>query len=112
MEPTEGDGEEELTPAQEKAVYALLTCRTFEEAALSAGVSRSTLQRWRALPAFVKAYQDKRLDLIAGTTNALRVASAEAVNALVRNLTSGKPTKRPLTSSRRGTTRLFLLEQN
>ncbi len=70
-EATEG---EELTPAQEKAVYALLTCRTFDEAALSAGVSRSTLQRWRALPAFAEAYQDKRLDLIAGTTNALRAA--------------------------------------
>ena len=68
-EPTEatGAGSEELTPAQKKAVYALLPCRPFEEAALSAEVSRSTLQRWRALPAFSKAYQDKRLDLIAGT---------------------------------------------
>ena len=82
---------EELTPAQEKAIQALLSCRTLEEAAKVSRISAATLRRWRALPGFAAAYRIARFAMLEASTNALRGATGAAVDALLRNLTSGSP---------------------
>ena len=80
-----------ITPAQERAISALLSCRTLEDAASAAGVGTATLRRWRDLPAFDAAYKTARLALLESATNALRGATSDAVDALRRALTCGKP---------------------
>ena len=82
---------ESITPVQERAITALLSCRTLEDAAREARVAPATLRRWRLVPAFAAAYQAARLALLESATNALRSATSEAVDALLRNLTCGKP---------------------
>jgi len=82
---------ENITPVQERAITALLFCRTLEDAAREAKVAPVTLRRWRLLPAFSAAYREGRLALLESATNALRSATSEAVDALRRNLTCGKP---------------------
>jgi len=82
---------ENITPVQARGVAALLSCRTLEDAAREARVAPITLRRWRERPAFAAAYQAARLALLESATNALRSATSEAVDALRRNLTCGKP---------------------
>lgn len=74
---------ERLTPAQERAVAALLASPTLESAAREARVSTATLRRWRQEDDFNRAYRLARCAVLEGTTARLRQASAQAVELLV-----------------------------
>jgi transposase-like protein len=65
--------EKKLTPAQRKAIEALLTTGNVADAAKEAGVARHTLYRWMKQPLFASE---------------LREAEAQAVQALSRTLAS------------------------
>ena len=52
------DDGSKLTHKQQKAIAALLSQRSTEEAARRAGVGARTLYRWLKEPEFQKAYQD------------------------------------------------------
>src|SRR5690349_24426784 len=81
----------ELTPKQTAAALALLTEPTKEKAAAKAGVSVATLRRWEKDRAFLDAVRSARRRVVEDTVSALQGACAGAVEALVRNLTCGKP---------------------
>ena len=75
--------EEKLTPAQERAVSALLSASTLEEAAKLAKVSPATLRRWRQTEPFDAAYRSARVALLDCATASLRRAATEAVDVLL-----------------------------
>jgi hypothetical protein len=81
----------ELTPKQTAAALALLTEGTKEKAAARVGVSVATLRRWEKDPAFLDAVRAARRRVVEDTVSGLQAACAEAVAALARNLTCGKP---------------------
>jgi hypothetical protein len=54
-------------------------------------VSVATLRRWEKDPAFLDAVRAARRRVVEDTVSGLQAACAEAVAALTRNLTCGKP---------------------
>ncbi len=83
--------EAELPADQEKALAALLTCRTIGAAAKKAGVGERTLHRWLNDPVFRQAYLAARRQVLEQATSVLQRASASAVAALQKNLSCGTP---------------------
>lgn len=89
----EPDQSGQCLPAdQEKALAALLTCRTIGATAKKAGVTARTLHRWLNDPVFRQAYLAARRQVLEQATSVLQRASAAAVTALEKNLTCGTPT--------------------
>jgi len=78
----------ELTQAQEKAVAAMLSAGSLEEAARVAGCDVSSLRRWRRLPQFRIALRAGKEQMMAGTMNELRQLAPLAVAGLKRILES------------------------
>lgn len=72
----------ELTPTQEKVLAALLTSRTIEGAAKSAGIGEATLLRWLKKPEFATAYREARREVVTHSIMTLQKATAEAVETL------------------------------
>ena len=81
----------ELTAQQNKAIFALLSCRSVVAAARSAKVSRQTLIRWMREPEFIRAHRAARGILLDQALNGLLKLVADAVRTLNRNLRCGKP---------------------
>ena len=71
-----------LTPAQRKAIETLLTSGDTTQAALAAGVNRSTLYTWRALPHFQAALRDAEAEAVASLSRSLAGLSEAAAAAL------------------------------
>jgi hypothetical protein len=69
---------------KEAAIAALLSQRNHEEAALAAGVSKRTLNRWLKMPAFQAAYLEARRAAMFQANARLQQASSTAVSALVK----------------------------
>ncbi len=67
---------------QARAVLALLSERTMEDAAAAAGVHRATLWRWAQEPIFRTAVANARRDVFSSTVNRLVMASTVAVDTL------------------------------
>jgi hypothetical protein len=88
-----GDGHK-LTAKQEAAIAALLTAPNLEKAAEQAGVSISTLKRWRKDNSFRQAYAAARAEILERTTALLLDTSKFAVATLRKCLTSGKESDR------------------
>jgi transposase-like protein len=84
-----GEIETSLSPKQYKAIAALLSEDTIEEAAETAGVNPTTLHRWLKQSAFQAEYRAERRRFMERAVGALQAASTKAVEALVRNLDSG-----------------------
>jgi hypothetical protein len=84
-----GETENSLTPKQHKAIVALLSEDTVEDAAQTAGVSPATLRRWLKQPAFSNEYRAERRRFMERAVGALQAACTAAVEALVRNLNCG-----------------------
>lgn len=83
---------EKLSRYQERAVVALLTQPTVEEAASHAGVSASTLRRWLAhSPEFKARYRAARREVVEHAVAELQHATSEAVATLRRNMGCGEP---------------------
>ncbi|HEY7330150.1 MAG TPA: hypothetical protein VH592_21110 [Gemmataceae bacterium] len=75
-----------LTRRQEAAVAALLTAATLEDAARTAGVSVSTLRRWRQEPALRAACAEARAEMLGGTLTLLLKLNSRAVRTLSKCL--------------------------
>ena len=91
---------------QRKAVTALITHRTHEEAAGVAGVSTATIYRYLALPAF-RAELTRQQD--AATTDAIRLFAGN-VNAAIGVLIDVATDTTEKASSRVNAARVFLAE--
>jgi hypothetical protein len=76
---------------REAAIAALLSTGTLEQAARKAHVSEKTLRLWLAQPAFAAEYRRARQQILEQSIGILQSASIQAVAALVRNLTCGRP---------------------
>jgi hypothetical protein len=87
-QPSPEDG---LSARQHAAISALLTEKTQAEAAVRAQVAEPTLRRWLADPLFKTAYRAARRQVMEGVIGRLQQAAVQAVDALERNLTCGKP---------------------
>lgn len=85
-----------MNERKRKAITCLIRSPNFAEAARSAGVSESTLRRWRREPDFAAEYRAALDEIIEDASRAARQSLGEAVQAL-REIT--KNTNAP-TSSR------------
>jgi HEAT repeat protein len=71
-----------VTAKQHRAIAALLTTRTVQEAAAEAGVGERTLYRWMGDAAFRVAYSTASHERLAETIGRLRAVAGEAVETL------------------------------
>lgn len=78
---------EKLTAKQERAIAALLSERTHDDAAKKANVNPRTLRRWLQLDAFRAAYRDGRAAAFDGVLLSLQRLGEKAVEALGRGIT-------------------------
>ena len=69
---------------KEAAIAALLSQRTFEDAARTAGISVSTLLRWQKDPEFDAAFRAARRAAYGQTTARLQQGSAAAATILMK----------------------------
>lgn len=69
---------------KDEVIAALLTQRSYEEAARSAGISLATLTRWQKIPEFDKAYREARRDAFRQSVARLQQASGAAVTVLLK----------------------------
>jgi len=73
---------EKLTPKQEKALAALLSCGEVKAAAKKAGVGQTTLWRWLKEDAFIEEYRNGRRRLVETTVSRLSSDGVAASTAL------------------------------
>jgi hypothetical protein len=73
----------DLSPRQEKAILALLTHQTLEEAAQASGISRTTMFRWLQDKDFHAGYMRARRESVRQAIGRLQSKTSEAVNVLV-----------------------------
>ena len=71
-----------LSPAQRRAVAAIMATRTTTAAAAQADVSLRTLQRWLTDPDFKAALAAAEADVLAVTTRAVLALTLSAVDTL------------------------------
>lgn len=76
---------------RERAIAALLTCRTIAEAAEQAGVCERTLLRWKKEPEFQAAFAAAKGELLEIAVNKLRIAAPDAGDRLHRTVTGEIP---------------------
>lgn len=74
-----------LTRKQDRAILALLTSSTLQDAAKVAGIGEATLWRWLQQEDFQEAYQDARRQAVNQAITRLQQATGEAVETL-RNI--------------------------
>ena len=78
-----GRKEVKMTHRQERAIQALLECKTKAQAAKNADVGVSTLRRWmREDAAFMAAYREAVSEILESTTRKAQRAAGEAVDVL------------------------------
>ena len=73
-----------LTAAQERALMALLSSRTLQEASKASGVAYRTLSRWMAEEAFSRAYRERLDSLVVEAASAIKQSLSSAVSVLRR----------------------------
>lgn len=78
----------DLQPEQWTCIARLLAGATDEEAGTAAGVSRSTVQRWKGDAAFVAALNAERVTVWAAHTDKLRSLLGKALDVLMTALDS------------------------
>jgi len=83
------NADEPLTPKQFKAIDAILSAGTREEAATRAGVSERTLRRWLNTDTFRSELRRQRTRMLDATASILTVGSAACARALVAIATAG-----------------------
>lgn len=84
----------DLSRIQARAVPALLSHRTIEDAAKAAGVGEKTLRRWLASEPFASAYRAAAREAAREATSALLAAQREAVQVLRSCLQEGSAATR------------------
>lgn len=78
-----------LTPKQQKALAALLSCANLTDAAKASNLGQRTLFRYLRTPHFAEAYQTARHELVQNSIAQLQKLSATAVTALEKVFTEG-----------------------
>ena len=76
------DETQNLTSKQLRAIAALLTTNTREEAAAAAGVSPATLYRWLKEPAFREEYRAERSRAVGQVMGELLARASSAISVL------------------------------
>lgn len=71
-----------MTPTKEKAIAALLTCKTKAQAAAQAGISPRTLRSYFEDPEFVSAYRDAFGSLVEDATRQAQQTISPALDTL------------------------------
>jgi hypothetical protein len=71
-----------LNRMQERALAALLTCKTIEDAATKAEVHIRTVYKWLALPTFKASYLQARREAMGQVIGQLQQTATVAVRAL------------------------------
>jgi nitrogen-specific signal transduction histidine kinase len=84
-------GRTKIGRKQDQAIAGLLTAGTHAEAAVAAGISEATLQRWLRDPGFVAAYRQARRQVVEAAVAQLQRATSNAVATLERNLDCKNP---------------------
>jgi hypothetical protein len=79
---------------RDRAVAALLSAPSVEQAATRAGLSRATLCRWMREPDFQVALRAARREVVDATIGRPQAVTTEAVTALHEALTCQAPTVR------------------
>jgi hypothetical protein len=85
-----------LTVKQERAIIAVLGCRTIGEACRASGITRSTYYLWLKQPAFARALRERREALMAGAMARLEGGLTFAFGKLVDLLPSAAKETLPL----------------
>lgn len=80
----------ELTSRQQRAVQALLTARSMQDAAQEAGISSKTLYRWLMLPAFKAALRTAENEATTHITNRLRAGLEKSLDTLEYLIDQGR----------------------
>ncbi len=80
-----------LKPNQQRAVMALAGCKTLDQAAAEAGVSRKTLCTWRRQPTFRAALQQAQGDALADMARQLVGLGEQVTQALKDALDAAQP---------------------
>lgn len=71
-----------ITPRKEKALQALLVCRTRAEAAKAAGIGESTLREYMKDPEFSTAYKQAAAGIMDSATRQLQQNLTAAIDRL------------------------------
>jgi len=76
-----------FTRKNEEAIAALLTQRSLEDAAKTAGIGTQTLLRWLKLPEFQAAYRDARRQAVQQAVARLQQATGAAAITVLKLMT-------------------------
>lgn len=71
-----------MTPNQERALAALLSCPTVRDAAEAAGLTESTLRRYRQNPEFAAEYKKRCAAMLESATDKAKSSLPPAVERL------------------------------
>jgi hypothetical protein len=82
---------DKLGRKKELAIAALLQQPTILAAAQVVGIEECTLRKWLELPEFKTAYRKARQRVLEAAIGRLQQVTGDAVEALKRNLTCGRP---------------------
>lgn len=85
-----------LTPAQRRALNALLSNRDARSAAAACGIPERTLYRWLRDPKFTRELREAEQTMLESTVRRLQQASEQAVDALQRGLVASEATQNQL----------------
>ena len=76
-----------FTRKNEEAIAALLTQRSLEDAAKTAGIGKQTLLRWLKLPEFQAAYREARRQAVQQAVARLQQATGAAAITVLKLMT-------------------------
>jgi RES domain-containing protein len=85
------EASDKLTPAQYRAVSALLTEATIRKAAEVAGVKERTVYNWLKVPAFADEYRAARREATQQAIARVQLYSSNAAATLVMLMATGNP---------------------
>ncbi len=88
---TIGNSEGKLTPKQRRLIACLLTARSVQDAAKTAGVSERSAHRWLRDPAFHAELDAATKEAIAQTVRRLASLSVAATGVLAATMAEGTP---------------------
>jgi hypothetical protein len=84
------DGMRRLSRKQEKAILALVSSKTVEDAAKVSGIGRATLFKWLQEDVFKNAYRQARSEIVRHAIVQAQSSCSEAVNVLKEIMNSSK----------------------
>lgn len=102
---------EGITPAQQRAISALLEARDIRSAAVAAGVGERSLYRWMSDEDFQQELQHAQRMLLEGTLRRLAHLSAMAIDVLERGMREAEPLPQQLRAAEITLSRLMKAQE-